>query len=90
MYRRSATNQTGESAVVGRRYLTRQAETFLKLGQAIRDPNVAAGLIEKAADLKSQIGETTRPDTSPQAPDVEPENRVLATAQRGVGPTIPR
>ena len=61
----------GESTVVGRRYFTRQAETFLKFGKAIKDPNVAAGLIEKAADFKSKVDETTRSDPSPQAPDVE-------------------
>jgi hypothetical protein len=37
------------------------------------NPQLAAVLIEKAADLKSQVDETsTTPDPSPLAPDVEP------------------
>ncbi|SRR5260370_20035940 len=61
------------SAVVDRQYLVRQALTLLKFGKATSDPNVAAGLIEKAADLKSQVDETSAPlDLSPLAPDIEP------------------
>jgi hypothetical protein len=60
--------------VVDRQYLTRQAVTLLKFGKATRDPNVAAGLIEKAADLKSQMDEeSARSDRSAGAPDVQPE-----------------
>jgi hypothetical protein len=57
--------------VVGRQYLTRQATTLLKFAKTVSDPNVAAGLLEKAADLKSQVDEPNRPDKSPRAPDVE-------------------
>ena len=56
--------------MVGRQYLTRQATTLLKFAKTVTDPNVAAGLVEKAADLKSQVGRQS-PDKSPEAPDVE-------------------
>jgi hypothetical protein len=58
--------------VASRQYLTRQATTLLKFAKTTKDPNVAAGFLEKAADLKSQVDETERPDRSPYAPDVEP------------------
>jgi hypothetical protein len=48
----------------------RQAAILLKLAQSTSDPQVVAGLVEKAADLKSQVD--SAPDRSPQAPDVEP------------------
>jgi len=48
----------------------RQAAILLKLAKSISDPQVVAGLVEKAADLKSQVD--SAPDRSPQAPDVEP------------------
>ena len=47
----------------------RQATTLLKFAKTISDPKVAAGLVEKAADLKSKGDE--RPDPSPRAPDIE-------------------
>ena len=56
--------------MVGRQYLTRQATTLLKFAQTVTDPNVAAGLVEKAADLKSRIDDPNRADKSPRAPDV--------------------
>ena len=55
--------------VVGRQYLTRQATTLLKFARTVADPNIAAGLLEKAADLKSKVDDS--PDKSPHAPDVE-------------------
>ena len=57
--------------MVGRQYLTRQATTLLKFAQTVTDPNVAAGLVEKAAELKSKVDDPNRPDKSPRAPDVE-------------------
>jgi hypothetical protein len=33
----------------------RQATTLLKFAQSVSDPKVAAGLVEKAVDRKSQI-----------------------------------
>jgi hypothetical protein len=57
--------------VVGRNYFTRQAATLLKFAQSTSDPQLAAALVEKAADLKKQIDETNPPDPSPRPPDVE-------------------
>lgn len=55
--------------MVGREYLTRQATTLLKFARTVTDPNVAAGLVEKAADLKSQVDDSSRADRNPQVPD---------------------
>jgi len=54
--------------------LVRQATTLLKFAKETKNPQLAAVLIEKAADLKSQVDESsTTPDPSPQTPDVQPE-----------------
>jgi hypothetical protein len=46
--------------------LTRQATILLKFAKATTDPKVAAGLIEKAADLKSRVDAPgAPPDRSP-------------------------
>ena len=55
--------------MVGRQYLKRQATTLLKFAQTTSDPQVAAALVEKAANLKAQVEQL--PDPSPRAPDVE-------------------
>ena len=61
------------SRVIEREYFVRQAMWFLKFAKSIKNPELAAALIEKAADLHSQTDETIpQPDTSPQAPDIEP------------------
>src|SRR5260370_11865279 len=49
---RLALGLTGKNTVLGRQYLTRQAMTLLNLAKTTRDPKVAAGLLDKAADLK--------------------------------------
>ncbi len=52
-----------EPTVIGRHYFIRQAEILLKFAKTTTDPKVAAGLIEKAADLKLQVDEPgARPD----------------------------
>jgi len=56
--------------VVGKQYLTQQAVTLLKFAQTVTDPNVAAGLVEKAVDLKSRVDESNARDNGPRAPDV--------------------
>ena len=61
--------------MVGREYLTRQATTLLKFARTVTDPNVAAGLVEKAADLKSQVDDSIRADRNPKAPDVDRNGR---------------
>ena len=63
----------GESTLIGRGYFVRQAATLLKFAQTTTDPKIAAGLVDKAADLRSQVDETSAlPDLGPRAPDVEP------------------
>jgi hypothetical protein len=63
------------TSVIGREYFVRQAATLLMFAKATTNPQLAAILIGKAADLKSQVDESsTMPDPSPrQAPDVQPE-----------------
>jgi hypothetical protein len=59
--------------LIGRGYLVRQAATLLKFAQTTTDPKVAAGLVDKAADLRSQVDEASElPDLSARPPDVEP------------------
>ena len=59
-------------SVLGRQYFKRQAATLLKFAQSTSDPQLAAVLLEKAANLKSQVDEAgLLPDPSPQPPDVE-------------------
>jgi phospholipase C len=58
--------------MVGRTYFTRQATTILKFARSTANPEFAAMLVEKAADLKSQFDASPPPDRSPRAPDVEP------------------
>jgi hypothetical protein len=59
--------------VIGRDYFVRQVTTLLKFAKATTNPQLAAVLIQKAADLKSQVNESS---TTPslQAPDVQPED----------------
>ena len=64
-----AWEQCGTFNVAGKKYLQDQAATLLKFAQATTDPDVAAGLLDKAADLTAKSEEA--PDPSPQAPDVE-------------------
>ena len=67
--------------MVDRSYFTRQAATLLKFAKSTKNPELAALLIEKAADLKSQVDETMPPDPdpSPLAPDVEPADQSART-----------
>ncbi len=66
----------GESKVIGREYFLRQAATLVEFARSTNDHKLAAALIEKAADLLAQIDQSdARPDPSPHAPDIEPENR---------------
>jgi hypothetical protein len=69
--------QHGETSAIGRDYFVRQAATLLKFAKATTNPQLAAVLIEKAADLKSQVDESsTKPEPNAQAPDVQPERQV--------------
>jgi hypothetical protein len=49
--------------VAGSEYLKRKAPTLLKFAKATTDPQVAASLVEKAADLKEL--DEQRPKTDP-------------------------
>src|SRR5258705_312077 len=62
----------GEIIVIGKHYFTRQATTLLMLAKSTTDANVAAALIDKAADLKSRLDESALPNMTPLAPDIEP------------------
>jgi hypothetical protein len=57
--------------VIGKQYFVRQAATLLKFAKSTKNPDLAAVLVEKAADLKSKVDESPAPDSSPQALDVE-------------------
>jgi hypothetical protein len=59
--------------VSGRLYFTRQAASLLKFAKATSNPELAAVLVQKAADLKAQIDSPRQAaeDKSPRAPDVE-------------------
>lgn len=46
--------------MAGREYLNRQAATLLRFAKATTDPDMAAGLVEKAADLKELAEDTGR------------------------------
>jgi hypothetical protein len=68
-----ALGYTGETSVIGKQYFVRQAATLLRFAKSTNDPKVAAALVEKAADLKSQLDQAIPPaDLTPLAPDVEP------------------
>jgi hypothetical protein len=60
--------------VIGRNYFTRQAATLLKFAKSTSDPQLAAGLLYKAAELKSHEAEL--PELSPLAPDIEMPDRM--------------
>ncbi len=59
--------------MLGRLYFTRQAASLLKFAKSTSNPELAAVLVQKAADLKSQIEipKQAFEDKSPVAPDVE-------------------
>jgi hypothetical protein len=58
--------------VIGRLYFARQAKTLLAYAKSTQDPNLAAVLVEKAADLTSRFDEAQPPrDIQARAPDVE-------------------
>jgi hypothetical protein len=60
--------------VLSRDYFVRQVTALLKYAKETTNPQLAAVLIEKAADLQSQVDESSRmPDLAPQAPDVHRE-----------------
>jgi hypothetical protein len=67
-----AASRAGKKIVIGKHYFTRQATTLLMLAKSTTDANVAAALIDKAADLNSRLDEPGVPDPTSLAPDIEP------------------
>jgi hypothetical protein len=50
----------------------RQALILFGIAKATKDPKISAALMDKAADLKSEVGEPGAPlDITPLAPDIE-------------------
>jgi hypothetical protein len=68
----SALGCHGEIEVIEKEYFVRQAAILLGLAKATKDPKISAAILDKAADLKSQVDEPII-DCSPLAPDVQPE-----------------
>jgi hypothetical protein len=66
-----APGSRGMVTVPGRDYYERQAATLLKYAKLTSDPDIAAALLEIAADLDSRAESTEPSDSSPHAPDVE-------------------
>jgi hypothetical protein len=58
--------------VIGSEYFRRQAATLLSLAKTTTNPRIAAALVERAAEFKSQVDKMLAPqDGSPLAPDSE-------------------
>jgi hypothetical protein len=73
----------GRITVLGRLYFARQATTLLKFAKSTSNPELAASLIERAANLKARIDAVEKPIPSPYAPDVELEPSRTTTSARG-------
>ena len=63
--------------MLSRDYFVSQVTALLKFAKETTDPQLAAVLIEKAADLKSQVDESSTPGPTAQALDVDPETSPL-------------
>jgi hypothetical protein len=58
---------------MGRQYVKRQAAMLLNFAKLTNNRDLAAILVNKAADLKSQLDdESSLPDPAPLVPDVDP------------------
>jgi hypothetical protein len=51
--------------------LLRRAKLLMKLAKTATDPDLAASLIQGAADLKEIADNLAEPDIRPHAPDIE-------------------
>lgn len=59
--------------MIGKEYFVRQAPILFGLAKATTDLKISATPLDKAADLKLQVGEPgARPDAKPLALDIEP------------------
>ena len=64
----------GGCIMLSRHYFVSQVASLLKFAKETTNPQLAAVLIEKAADLKFQVDESsTMPEPRTQAPDAQPE-----------------
>jgi hypothetical protein len=72
-HRMEAAGSKRELIVAGKKYLNEQAATLLGFARTTTDPQVAARLLDKAADLSARSN--AAPDASPRAPDVEQPQR---------------
>jgi len=67
--------------VLSKDYFVSQVTALLSFAKETTNPRLAAVLIEKAADLKSQVDESSAtPGPTAQAPDVDPETSPLPQA----------
>jgi hypothetical protein len=58
--------------MAGKEYFSRQAQILLRLAKVTSDPNKAAGLTTKAAELQARQNEAPLvPDASPIPPDIQ-------------------
>ena len=73
-FRRWAVGRIRWTIVLSRDYFVNQVASLLKFAKETTNPKLAAVLIAKAADLKSQVDESS---TTPQALDVGPETSPL-------------
>jgi hypothetical protein len=58
--------------VIGKEYFVRQAAILFRFAKATTDPKISAALLDKAADLKSQVDNPATPEAPPLARDIEP------------------
>ena len=73
-FRRWAVGRMAGCIMLSRHYFVSQVALLLKFAKETTNPQLAAVLIEKAADLKSQVDESsTTPAATARAPDVRPE-----------------
>jgi len=59
--------------VISRQYFAQQAAALLKFAKETKNPELAAVLIEKAADFGSEMEKA--PDRDTLAPDVNPKSK---------------
>jgi hypothetical protein len=72
---RWAVGRIAGNIVLSRQYFVRQVAALLQFAGETTNPQLAAVLIGKAADLKSQIDESgAAPDPGPKTPDAQPES----------------
>jgi hypothetical protein len=57
--------------VARKQYIKLQAATLLDFARSTKNPDLAAVLIEKAADLAEQVEKVPTPDPETRPPDVE-------------------